>query len=118
MKTALLIGCGGDRDKAKRPVMAKIAETYADKVFVTADNPRSESLAVIQDGIIKGFANKTFTQIDDRKQAIIEAVAFANAGDVVLVAGKGHEKTQIFADKTVAFDDAQVLSQALQGGSL
>lgn len=113
-----VFGCGGDRDKAKRPIMAKIAEAYADKVFITADNPRSESLAAIQGDIVKGFANKAFTQIDDRKQAIIEAVAFAKAGDVVLVAGKGHEKTQTFADETIAFDDAQVLSQALHGGSL
>lgn len=114
-KLICVFGCGGDRDKAKRPEMAKIAEYYCDAVIVTADNPRKEKNLDIAEDICKGFSGNNYKVIHDRKDAITEAVAMANADDVIVVAGKGHEKYQIIGNQVLDFDDVEVLAQLLGG---
>ena len=110
-----VFGCGGDRDKTKRPLMGRIAETYSDCVLVTNDNPRSEDPALIAADIVRGMNNpRACLTIADRAQAIDMAVQQARAGDLVLIAGKGHENYQIFAQQTIAFSDEQQARLALQ----
>ena len=107
-----VFGCGGDRDKGKRPLMGAIARKFADIAIVTDDNPRSEDAAMIRADILAGMDARTLA-IADRKKAIFEAVAMLRTGDVLVVAGKGHEQGQIIGDKTLPFDDATVVKQAL-----
>lgn len=110
-----VFGCGGDRDKGKRPLMARIAEKNADVVIVTDDNPRTEDPKIIMQDIMAGFKQVENIRIEhSRAQAIRCAIKQAQVGDVVLIAGKGHEQVQIFADRTEVFDDRQHASQALQ----
>jgi UDP-N-acetylmuramoyl-L-alanyl-D-glutamate--2,6-diaminopimelate ligase len=113
----LVFGAGGDRDKSKRPRMGEVAASLADLSFITSDNPRSEDpLAIIAD-IEKGFIGKgakNYRVIPDRREAISEALAAARKGDYVLVAGKGHENYQIFKDRTIHFDDAEVIRSTLK----
>ena len=110
-----VFGCGGDRDKTKRPQMGRIAETYSDCVLVTNDNPRSEDPALIAADIVRGMKNpRACLTIADRAQAIDMAVQQARSGDLVLIAGKGHENYQIFAQQTIAFSDEQQARLALQ----
>ncbi|MCK5813455.1 MAG: UDP-N-acetylmuramoyl-L-alanyl-D-glutamate--2,6-diaminopimelate ligase [Cocleimonas sp.] len=110
-----VFGCGGDRDKGKRPLMAEIAEQGADSVIVTDDNPRTEDSKGIMNDIVAGFKHPENIMIEhNRAKAIRQAIHHAQAGDVVLIAGKGHEQVQIFAHKTERFDDRQQASQALQ----
>ncbi len=104
----VVFGCGGDRDKTKRPLMGEAAARLADRVTVTSDNPRSEDPAEIAREVAAGVLSvpgKPFDVVLDRSEAIARALAMAEPGDVVLIAGKGHETTQIFADRTVEFDD-------------
>ncbi|MBI3097177.1 MAG: UDP-N-acetylmuramoyl-L-alanyl-D-glutamate--2,6-diaminopimelate ligase [Planctomycetes bacterium] len=109
-----LFGCGGDRDRGKRPLMARVAERYSDRVVLTSDNPRSESPAAILGEIARGFARPAeHESIEDRAEAIARAVGIAGPGDVVLLAGKGHETGQIFRDVVKPFDDASVAREAL-----
>jgi UDP-N-acetylmuramoyl-L-alanyl-D-glutamate--2,6-diaminopimelate ligase len=110
-----VVGCGGDRDKTKRPLMGREAEEHADAVVVTSDNPRSEDpFAIIQD-ILGGLrAPAAATVQPDRRRAIAETIAQARAGDVVMILGKGHESGQEFAAETVPFDDRQVALEALE----
>lgn len=110
-----VVGCGGDRDKTKRPLMGREAETHADIVIVTSDNPRTEDpLAIIAD-ILAGLRSPAGAKVQpDRRLAIAEAVAGAREGDVVMILGKGHESGQEFADKTVPFDDRQVARAVLE----
>ncbi|MEW5900242.1 MAG: UDP-N-acetylmuramoyl-L-alanyl-D-glutamate--2,6-diaminopimelate ligase [Acidobacteriota bacterium] len=112
----LVFGAGGDRDKSKRPRMGEAAAELADQTFLTSDNPRSEDpLRIIAD-IEKGFLQKgakNYRVIPDRREAIVQALAAARKGDYVLVAGKGHEDYQIFRDKTIHFDDAEVIREIL-----
>lgn len=110
-----VFGCGGDRDKTKRPLMGRIAEKYSDYVIITNDNPRSEDPSAIAADIIRGLhnANGCLT-IADRAQAIDFAVQQAKSGDLVLLAGKGHEEYQIFAEQTVSFSDTKQARLALQ----
>jgi UDP-N-acetylmuramoyl-L-alanyl-D-glutamate--2,6-diaminopimelate ligase len=107
-----IVGCGGDRDIAKRPVMARIACEMSDRVILTSDNPRSEDPAAIikqmEEGIDIGEKRKAVS-ITDRKEAIRTAVSFAQPGDVILVAGKGHEKYQEVKGVRTPFDDKEVL---------
>ena len=110
-----VFGCGGDRDRGKRPLMAKIAEQGADIVIVTDDNPRTENPISIMDEIIAGFEQSENIVIEhDRAKAIRLALQQAQVGDVVLIAGKGHEQVQILADTIEPFDDRQQAVQALQ----
>lgn len=112
-----VIGCGGDRDKTKRPLMARIATELSDKVVLTSDNPRSEDPESIIDDMKEGVAEELKHKVVDvtnRKQAIKVACAMAEAGDIILVAGKGHEKYQEINGQRFVFDDKQVLKEALQ----
>jgi UDP-N-acetylmuramoyl-L-alanyl-D-glutamate--2,6-diaminopimelate ligase len=113
----LVFGAGGDRDRSKRARMGGVAAKLADWTYLTSDNPRSEDpLAIIAD-IEKGFlleGSKNYQIVPDRKSAIEQALASAKKGDYVLVAGKGHENYQIFKDRTIAFDDAEVIRSFLK----
>jgi UDP-N-acetylmuramoyl-L-alanyl-D-glutamate--2,6-diaminopimelate ligase len=109
-----VFGCGGDRDQAKRPLMAAVAERLADHVMVTDDNPRTENAEVIVADILNGFSNVDMvTVIADRAQAISKAVSSAAPGDVVLVAGKGHEEFQLVGEDCLPFSDALEVDRAL-----
>ncbi len=111
-----VIGCGGDRDTAKRPVMANIACELSDRVILTSDNPRSEDPQAILDQMHKGVekhSSKKTLSIADRREAIRTAVALARPGDIVLVAGKGHEKYQEIKGVKHPFDDMEVLKENL-----
>lgn len=110
-----VFGCGGDRDRGKRPQMAAIAEKYANHVILTNDNPRTESPEMIADEIKAGFTKPERVTIElDREKAIQLAVQKACVGDIVLIAGKGHETVQIIGDKVMPFDDGEVVLQALK----
>ncbi|MEQ1789484.1 MAG: cyanophycin synthetase, partial [Rickettsiales bacterium] len=112
-KLYVVFGCGGDRDVGKRPQMGKIANELADFTIVTDDNPRSEDSAVIRAAILAGCSNKTSCkEVADRAQAIYFAIEQLSAGDILVIAGKGHEKMQIVGDKHLPFDDAQVARDA------
>ena len=110
-----VVGCGGDRDRAKRPVMAEIAQRYSDHVVLTSDNPRTENPETILDEMEKGITDGArATRDSDRRRAIGLAVSSAKAGDWILIAGKGHETYQIIGTETHAFDDREVARQALK----
>jgi UDP-N-acetylmuramoyl-L-alanyl-D-glutamate--2,6-diaminopimelate ligase len=111
-KLVVVFGCGGNRDAGKRPIMGEIAARLADVVIITDDNPRSENPADIRAAI--KMAVPDALEIADRAQAIAEAVGLLERGDVLLVAGKGHETGQIFADRTVPFSDHEAVRAALQ----
>jgi len=114
-KVLTVFGCGGDRDRAKRPEMGEVATTYSDVTFVTSDNPRSESPDAIVSAIMTGVAaGAEVHAIRDRREAISEALRSANRGDVVLIAGKGHEVTQTIGDVVVPFDDREVAREILE----
>ena len=109
-KLIIVFGCGGDRDKAKRPLMAAAAEKYADEVVVTDDNPRKEDRDKIFADIEKGFAKPgSYLIIKDRAEAIKDAVRISNSGDIILIAGKGHEDYQIIGTQKVHFNDKEVV---------
>jgi UDP-N-acetylmuramoyl-L-alanyl-D-glutamate--2,6-diaminopimelate ligase len=112
-----VVGCGGDRDKGKRPMMARIAAELSDRVVLTSDNPRSEDPAVIIDEMRAGIPDPALPNVytnQDRREAIRQAVGMAGPGDVVLVAGKGHETYQEVAGERFPFDDAAVLRETLE----
>jgi UDP-N-acetylmuramoyl-L-alanyl-D-glutamate--2,6-diaminopimelate ligase len=109
-----LFGCGGDRDRAKRPLMGRAAEAYSDIAIITSDNPRSEDPAAIVRDIEKGFHKGGYEVILDRREAIERAISLAESRDIVLIAGKGHEAYQQFAAETVPFSDVQVARQAIE----
>ncbi|MDS9997678.1 UDP-N-acetylmuramoyl-L-alanyl-D-glutamate--2,6-diaminopimelate ligase [Bacillus atrophaeus] len=112
-KVFVVVGCGGDRDKTKRPKMAKIAVQLADEPIFTSDNPRSEDpLAILRD-MEAGVENEYYHSIANREQAIFFAIANARKGDVVLIAGKGHETYQQIGTETFDFDDAEVAARAI-----
>lgn len=112
-----VVGCGGDRDKSKRPVMAEVACEHSDKVIFTSDNPRSEDplqiLAHMETGL-SSAAKRKFVSIPDRKQAIKTAVSMSNPQDIVLIAGKGHEKYQEINGVKHHFDDKEVLAEMFE----
>jgi UDP-N-acetylmuramoyl-L-alanyl-D-glutamate--2,6-diaminopimelate ligase len=111
-----VFGCGGDRDRTKRPVMGRVAGEMSDMVIVTSDNPRSEDpLQIMNDVLVGVRRTDTRTIIEpDRAAAIHKAVEEARAGDIVLLAGKGHETYQIFKDRTIHFDDREVAREVLR----
>jgi UDP-N-acetylmuramoyl-L-alanyl-D-glutamate--2,6-diaminopimelate ligase len=108
-----VFGCGGDRDRGKRPEMGRIAAELADVPIVTSDNPRSEDPLAIIDAIIAGMSPEPEVE-PDRRAAIAKAVGLAREGDVVVIAGKGHEQGQEFADRKLPFDDREVAREALR----
>ena len=108
-----VFGCGGDRDRAKRPLMGRAASEVADAVLVTSDNPRSEDPLAIIEEILPGVDGKAEVE-PDRAQAITRALELAREGDVVVIAGKGHEQGQEFRDRTIPFDDREVAREALR----
>ena len=115
-KIILVFGCGGDRDKLKRPKMGKVATEFSDFVILTTDNPRSEDPEFIISDIIKGIDKKTnnYKVVLDRFAAIKDALSLAQNRDIVVIAGKGHESSQIFADKTIHFNDREAVEEILQ----
>jgi UDP-N-acetylmuramoyl-L-alanyl-D-glutamate--2,6-diaminopimelate ligase len=108
-----VFGCGGDRDRGKRPLMGRIASELADLAIVTSDNPRSEEPDAIIGEIVAGAAGDVEVE-PDRREAIAHAIDAAQDGDVVVIAGTGHEQGQQFADRTVPFDDRDVAREALR----
>ena len=108
----VVFGCGGDRDRAKRPLMGKIATELADLAIVTSDNPRSEDPAAIIAEVLDGGDSAEVEP--DRRRAIERAIGAAGEGDVIVIAGKGHEQGQEFADRTFPFDDREVAREALR----
>lgn len=115
----VLFGCGGDRDRGKRPRMGEAALRLADFTLITSDNPRSEDplqiMREIEDGAKKVWGlGKGYVIISDRAMAIREALSLAQRGDMVVIAGKGHETSQILGDRTIPFDDRQVAREALR----
>jgi UDP-N-acetylmuramoyl-L-alanyl-D-glutamate--2,6-diaminopimelate ligase len=109
-----VFGCGGDRDRGKRPLMAKAAARYSDVCIITSDNPRSEDPEAIIREIESGMGSARYKSVTDRSEAIRIAIHAAGAGDIVLIAGKGHENYQKFADKTVDFDDRREARRAIE----
>jgi len=110
-----VMGCGGDRDKGKRPLMAAVADELADVLWLTSDNPRSEDPELILDAMRGGLAGQSCVyECVDRADAIRRAVACANEGDVILVAGKGHEDYQEFATGRVPFSDVQIVQELVR----
>jgi UDP-N-acetylmuramoyl-L-alanyl-D-glutamate--2,6-diaminopimelate ligase len=115
-KLIVVFGCGGDRDRTKRPRMAKVAEKYGDVVIVTNDNPRTEKESQIFDDIMAGFSSEFKPMVHllpDRTQAIGQAIGLAQPGDIVLIAGKGHETYQIIGKNTIHFDDCEKAREAI-----
>jgi len=109
-----VFGCGGDRDKGKRPIMGKIGSNLSDIAIITSDNPRTEEpLDIIKD-VISEMPKKNYTVVENRKAAIKEAIRIAQKGDVIVVAGKGHEDYQILKDKIIHFDEREVISDVIK----
>src|SRR6266446_5248645 len=113
-RLVVVFGCGGNRDRQKRPLMGEVVDRHADYAIVTSDNPRKEDPDKIVAEIEKGFRGNHFEKITDRAQAISRAIEIAQPRDIVLIAGKGHENYQEFADHTVPFEDIQVARLAVE----
>ncbi|MCL6585888.1 MAG: UDP-N-acetylmuramoyl-L-alanyl-D-glutamate--2,6-diaminopimelate ligase [Anoxybacillus sp.] len=110
----VVVGCGGDRDRTKRPLMAQIAVQHADVAIFTSDNPRSEQPEAILQDMEDGVRGESYVSIVDRKEAIRYAIQQAQAGDVILIAGKGHETYQIIGEQVLHFDDRLVAREAIK----
>lgn len=110
-KIITVFGCGGNRDRMKRKLMAKMAETYSDFTIVTDDNSRNEDPKKIISEIVLGFTKNRHLIVSDRREAIKKALDMASSNDIVLIAGKGHEKVQIYSHKTLPFDDKEVVCE-------
>jgi len=117
-RLGVVFGCGGDRDRGKRPLMGEIAARLCDRVWITSDNPRTERpeaiIAEIAAGIPGGLVVDRHETIPDRKAAIRSALAWARAGDVVVIAGKGHETYQIVGTEVLPFDDRAIARVVLR----
>ncbi|MCE2687334.1 MAG: UDP-N-acetylmuramoyl-L-alanyl-D-glutamate--2,6-diaminopimelate ligase [Rickettsiales bacterium] len=112
-RVIVLFGCGGDRDKAKRPIMGKIASEMADIAIITDDNPRLENADAIRKDIVKGVENKNFIEVSNRENAINYAIAMMKPNDILLIAGKGHEKYQIIGSEKLEFDEEKIILTAI-----
>ena len=109
-----VFGCGGDRDRTKRPIMGKIGTELSDIAVITSDNPRSEEpLAIIED-IKSGIKNNNYIVVENRREAIKKAMEIARQYDVIVVAGKGHEDYQILKDKTIHFDEREIIKELIE----
>lgn len=119
-RISVVFGCGGDRDRAKRPLMGEVAATLADEVVITSDNPRSEDPRAIVEAIAAGVPDHLRPRVSievDRAEAIRRALGRAGAGDVVVIAGKGHETTQSIGGVDRPFDDRVEVRRVLEGAS-
>ncbi len=114
----LVFGAGGDRDQEKRPLMGRVADQNADYSIITSDNPRKEDPLAIIAQVQAGFRTSNFETVPDRTEAIARAIALAQPRDIILIAGKGHETYQEFADHTIPFDDRQMALRALENRPL
>jgi UDP-N-acetylmuramoyl-L-alanyl-D-glutamate--2,6-diaminopimelate ligase len=112
----VVFGCGGDRDRGKRAPMGRVVNELADLAIVTSDNPRGEDPMVIIEEVLRGMEPGLAERLiePDRRRAIEEALRNARHGDVVLIAGKGHETTQILGDRAVEFDDRRIAAEVLR----
>lgn len=113
-KIIVVFGCGGERDKAKRPKMGRVVSELADYAIITSDNPRSEEPESIIEDIKKGIKKQNFYVVVDRRDAINKSLTLAQPGDIVLIAGKGHENYQIFKNKVISFNDSRVIRECLK----
>ena len=113
-KIILVFGCGGDRDRTKRPKMGRAACELADYSIVTTDNSRSEDPQAIIDQVVVGFTKKNYETCVERKEAIGRALKLAQKNQIVLIAGKGHEDYQVFKDRTIAFNEREIVKECLQ----
>src|SRR6266481_5453201 len=113
-RLVVVFGCGGDRDHQKRPLMGEMVDRHADYAIITSDNPRKEDPNAIVEEIEKGFRLSRYEKIVDRTAAIARAIELAGPRDIILIAGKGHETYQEFADSTIPFDDIQVARRAIE----
>jgi len=114
----VVFGAGGDRDQRKRPLMGRVADQNADYSIITSDNPRKEDPLAIIAEVEKGFRSGNYETVPDRTEAIARAIALAQPRDIILIAGKGHENYQEFADHTIPFDDRQMVQRALENRPL
>jgi UDP-N-acetylmuramoyl-L-alanyl-D-glutamate--2,6-diaminopimelate ligase len=110
----VVFGCGGERDKTKRPKMGQVVTELADYAIITNDNPRSEDPLEIINDIKRGIRKKNFCVVPERYEAIKDSLVMAKTGDIVLVAGKGHENYQILKERRVHFDDREVIRECLK----
>ena len=109
-----VFGCGGDRDKGKRPIMGKIGSELSDIAVITSDNPRTEEpMDIIQD-VILGITKENYVLVENRREAIKEAIKMAQKGDVIVIAGKGHEDYQILKDEVIHFDEREVIADIIK----
>lgn len=112
-KVICVVGCGGDRDRSKRPLMSKVAVNYATKAIFTSDNPRTEDPLQILSDMEAGVSDREYEIVEDRREAIFKAVFEAKPGDVVLIAGKGHETYQLIGNEVLEFDDRKIAREAI-----
>ncbi|AFS46964.1 UDP-N-acetylmuramyl-tripeptide synthetase/UDP-N-acetylmuramoyl-tripeptide--D-alanyl-D-alanine ligase [alpha proteobacterium HIMB5] len=110
---SIVFGCGGNRDKFKRPLMGRIVDQYCDKIYLTDDNPRNENPNLIRKEIKKGIKKKNFFEIKERKKAIDQAINDLKTGEILLVAGKGHEETQTYKNKEKFFSDRKIILNSI-----
>ena len=111
-KIITIFGCGGERDREKRPKMGRAVEKFSDQVIVTSDNPRNEDPMQICQAIAKGLTRKHFIEVD-RKAAIQKGICMAQKGDIILIAGRGHEPFQKVAGRFIRFDDREVACEII-----
>jgi UDP-N-acetylmuramoyl-L-alanyl-D-glutamate--2,6-diaminopimelate ligase len=109
-----VFGCGGDRDRTKRPIMGDIGSSISDVAVITSDNPRTEEPISIIHDILKGVKGDNYVVVENRREAIKKAIYIAEKGDVIVVAGKGHEDYQILKDKTIHFDEREVVEDIIK----
>ncbi len=112
-KLITIFGCGGDRDRGKRPLMGEAASRWSDFLIVTSDNPRTEDPDLIIKEVLTGVSGIDYVALRDRREAIETACRMAKPGDTLLIAGKGHETYQIFGSEVHPFDDREVAREAL-----
>jgi UDP-N-acetylmuramoyl-L-alanyl-D-glutamate--2,6-diaminopimelate ligase len=112
-RIVVVFGCGGERDKTKRPNMGRVVSELADYAIITSDNPRSENPAAIIEDIKRGIKKDNYCVVIDRREAIRKSFSCANRGDILLVAGKGHEDYQVFKDRIIHFDDREIARECL-----
>ncbi len=107
-------GCGGDRDRTKRPIMGKVGSNLSDIAIITSDNPRTEDPKLIIKDVLEGIERDNYIVVEGRRDAIRKAMEIAKENDVIVVAGKGHEDYQILKDKTIHFDEREVIEELIK----